>query len=96
MKLKYLAHADNGIKVLTDPYTAGTGKGKVDYLPITEDADIITVSHKHADHCFISSQHQKTIVLTDPKKLNLNNISFSGFSTFHDKEKGIKRGGNIN
>ncbi len=53
MDIKYLGHAsfliasDSGVKIITDPYEAGSG---LSYGEITESADIVTVSHEHSDH----------------------------------------------
>ncbi len=56
MKVKWLGHAaflftaDDGTKILTDPYVPGAYDGAVGYGKIEEVADIVTVSHEHADH----------------------------------------------
>jgi L-ascorbate metabolism protein UlaG (beta-lactamase superfamily) len=101
MKLKYLAHAaflltaNNGTRILTDPYKSGQTSGALNYLPITDNADIITISHSHYDHSFISQDHQKAILLSTPKTLELNAIEVSGLQVFHDSKKGKERGSNI-
>lgn len=101
MKLKYLAHAaffliaNNGTRVLTDPYKSGITAGALNYQPIDEDTDIITVSHSHVDHSFISKNHQKAMILTEAKALKFNSIEISGFQVFHDSDQGKERGNNI-
>ena len=53
MKIKYLGRvcfmitSEVETKIITDPYVAGDG---VNYGEIKESADIVTVSHGHADH----------------------------------------------
>ncbi|NIR17978.1 MAG: MBL fold metallo-hydrolase, partial [Desulfobacterales bacterium] len=48
MRVKWLGHAcflitsRDGLRVITDPYAVGGG---INYSPIKETADIITVSH---------------------------------------------------
>ncbi|GAI21058.1 unnamed protein product, partial [marine sediment metagenome] len=48
MIIKWLGHAcflitsEEGLKVITDPYTVGGG---INYSPIKEVADIVVVSH---------------------------------------------------
>ena len=44
----FLITSDSGTRIITDPYTPG-GFG-LNYGDIAEDADIVTVSHDHADH----------------------------------------------
>lgn len=71
MKLKYLAHAAflitsaKGTKILTDPYEPGGFNGAISYEPIDEQADIITVSHDHADHAYIASHHKNVQLIKD-------------------------------
>ena len=53
MKIKWLGHAsflitsESGLRIITDPYQTG---GELKYQPVTEVADIVTVSHDHFDH----------------------------------------------
>ena len=54
MKVKWLGHASmlmtssEGLRIITDPYTSGVLG--LNYAPINEEADIVTVSHDHPDH----------------------------------------------
>ena len=54
MKVRWLGHAcflltaDDGTRVMTDPYK--TGAFGLELRPPAEDADIVTVSHEHEDH----------------------------------------------
>ncbi|MDD4984520.1 MAG: MBL fold metallo-hydrolase [Dehalococcoidales bacterium] len=96
MRVKWLGHAsflitsDDGIKIITDPYTTG---GDLSYAGITETADIVTVSHDHYDHNNVSS------VRGDPEVVRVGTaevkgISFKGISSCHDEKGGRLRGGN--
>ena len=61
MKITWLGHASflvesqDGTRIITDPYEAGSYDGAVGYRPIEERADIVTVSHDHADHNAVDS-----------------------------------------
>ena len=56
MKINFLGHASflitgsDGISILTDPYQAGAFGGAIGYDPITDQADVVTISHDHEDH----------------------------------------------
>jgi L-ascorbate metabolism protein UlaG (beta-lactamase superfamily) len=56
MKVKFLGHAsflitsEKGVRIITDPYKPGCYGGGIKYAPITEEADIVTISHEHDDH----------------------------------------------
>jgi len=56
MTIKFLGHAsflitsDEGVRIITDPYEPGGYDGALRYGPITDEADIVTISHDHADH----------------------------------------------
>jgi L-ascorbate metabolism protein UlaG (beta-lactamase superfamily) len=101
MKLKYLAHAaflltaDKGTRILTDPYKSGSTAGALNYLPINESAEIITISHSHPDHSFIAPNNQEAIIINTPEMLKFNGVEISGFQVFHDSKKGKERGSNI-
>lgn len=95
MKIKYLAHAaflitsEEGIKIVTDPYTTSPGFG---YGEITETADIVTVSHEHGDHNNVASVrgNPKAVRTTEEVK----GIKIKGVVTAHDETGGSQRGKN--
>lgn len=95
MKIEYLGHscflftAENGRKILTDPYT------KVGYeLPSGISADIILVSHGHFDHSATDKVQGGEIVATSGQ-FHLQGIEIVGTETWHDPQKGSLRGKNI-
>lgn len=94
MKIEYLGHscflftAENGKKVLTDPYT------KVGYeLPSGISADIILVSHGHFDHS-ATDKVQGGEIIALPGKFCVQGIEIVGMETWHDPQKGRLRGKN--
>ncbi len=56
MLIKWYGHAAfrittaQGVNIIIDPYESGGFGGAVSYGPITDPADIVLVSHEHADH----------------------------------------------
>ncbi len=97
MKVKWLGHAcflleaASGLKIITDPYT--TTKG-VNYSPINETADIVTVSHDHFDHNGVSEVSGNPEVVTGANPGVHKGIQMKSIDTFHDEEKGSQRGTN--
>jgi L-ascorbate metabolism protein UlaG (beta-lactamase superfamily) len=97
MEVKWLGHAsfmiisEAGLKIITDPYPQGSG---LNYTPINEAADIVTMSHDHFDHNNISSVPGKPQVIIGSGAKNIKGIQFNGVSTHHDGSQGKERGAN--
>jgi L-ascorbate metabolism protein UlaG (beta-lactamase superfamily) len=97
MKLKWLGHScflitsETGLRIITDPYPQGSG---LNYSPINEAADIVTVSHDHFDHNNISAVSGKPEVITGNGVKNVKGIQFKGIATHHDESQGKERGTN--
>ncbi|UCE19759.1 MAG: MBL fold metallo-hydrolase [Gemmatimonadota bacterium] len=100
MKITWLGHAaflilsENGQKILTDPYEAGSYGGALAYQPINEEADIVTVSHQHADHYHPKGLKGQPEIITGSGVRTVGGFSFKGISTFHDPSEGTQRGDN--
>jgi len=100
MKIKWLGHsafsitASNGTTLLTDPYRPGAFDGAVAYGPIRESFDVVTVSHKHADHDGIDGLSGTPTVVDAVGRTEAKGIEIEGVATFHDKTGGSQRGRN--
>lgn len=98
MKIKWLGHAaflitsDSGVRVITDPYSRGGG---INYGPIQEPADVVTVSHKHPDHDNTGAVRGRPVVVDTPGTKAVKGIEFTGVPCYHDGAKGAQRGANI-
>jgi L-ascorbate metabolism protein UlaG (beta-lactamase superfamily) len=98
MKIKWLGHAsflitsDTGVKIITDPYEPILG---MNYKPIDEFADIVTVSHGHSDHNNIAAVRGNPQVIDESTPVEMKGIKISGIDTFHDSSGGNERGPNI-
>ena len=97
MKIKYLGHAaltitaDSGLKIMTDPYATSPD---LTYGKITEAADIVTVSHDHADHANVVAVGGNPRVVKGVGSFTVGGIEFRGIASYHDDEGGRMRGGN--
>ncbi len=97
MIIKWLGHAcflitsEEGLKVVTDPYSVGGG---INYSPIKEVADIVVVSHGHADHNNVSAVRGKPEVVKGSGTKIAKGVQFRGIATYHDTAQGKQRGTN--
>lgn len=95
MKIKWLGHAsflitsDTGTRIITDPYEPG---GNIKYGEINESAEIVAVSHEHADHNNVAAVRGKPEVIRGSAKVK--GIEFKGIPSYHDKAGGSQRGSN--
>jgi len=85
-----------GVRVVTDPFG-----GSMSYPPISVECDVVTISHEHHDHNGIEGIKGSPRILRglkDKKATYLNetvgDVNFRTVSSYHDTEKGAKRGEN--
>lgn len=79
------------VTVVTDPYDPEFVGLR---YPKTE-ADIVTVSHCHPDHNFISIVGGGPFVISQPGEYEIKDVSVFGFSSYHDDKQGTEKGKNI-
>jgi L-ascorbate metabolism protein UlaG (beta-lactamase superfamily) len=77
-----------GAAAVTDPYPPTIGL-KLSRL----DADLVTVSHEHANHNY-TQVVREAYEIHGPGEYEVAGISVIGVPTYHDAEKGAKRGRN--
>jgi len=98
MKVKWLGHASmlmtshDGLRVVTDPYTPGAFG--LDYAPIDVEADIVTVSHDHADHNNVSAVRGNPDIVRGGGTHDVKGVRFHGIDCHHDETSGSQRGAN--
>jgi len=101
MRIKYIAHAcflietSAGTRILTDPYEPGSYDGAVKYVPVSEEADIVLVSHDHADHNWVAGVAGDPIVVKEAGEQTVNGVQIVGVHSYHDTSLGSERGENI-
>jgi len=99
MKIEWIGHAcfcitgQNGVKIITDPYESGFG-GMINYGPVNESADIITISHDHGDHNHVSAVSGNPAIVRSAGITRAKNIEFRGTASYHDQSSGAKSGAN--
>lgn len=96
MKLTWLGHSSfkleesTGTTVVTDPYHSNVGYD----MPEVE-ADIVTVSHTHADHNAVEKIKSSPTVLNRVGAYEIAGVHILAGHTYHDDKKGALRGDNL-
>ena len=75
--------------VVTDPFPPSLGLR----LP-RQEAEVVTVSHEHENHSYLQAVREGAFEIKGPGEYEIAGVSVIGLSTFHDTEKGAKRGRN--
>ena len=75
--------------VVTDPFPPSLGLR----LP-RQEAEVVTVSHEHENHSYLQAVREGAFEIKGPGEYEIAGVSVIGISTFHDTEKGAKRGRN--
>lgn len=88
-KLQDKAGTD-GVTVITDPYNKEVGL-KVPNI----EADIVTISHDHADHNNIDALRGNPFIIDCAGEYDVKNVLIEGIDSYHDEEEGKLRGGNV-
>ena len=95
MDIYYLGHSAFRIvgkdaTIVTDPFDPKMVGLKFPQV----NADIITVSHDHADHNAIDQVENGAKVVSGPGEYEIRKVSIFGLSSYHDDKKGQERGKN--
>ena len=84
--------SESGFRVITDPYEPGGFGGAFRLGPPQEGADVVLVSHEHADHNYVRA------VLGNPEVVkgsrSVGKVSFEAVEAFHDAHGGREKGKN--
>lgn len=93
MEITYLGHSAFKIKgkeatLITDPYDSSMVGKKFSRV----EANIVTVSHSHADHNKTELVGGNPKIVSGPGEYEIRGVSIFGFPSFHDKKKGAERG----
>ena len=86
----FLLTADNGYSILTDPCDSETGYELEDIT-----CDAVTVSHDHHDHNCLASVAGSPLVIRTTGEHTAGDLLVTGYSSYHDDQKGARRGENI-
>ena len=94
MEISWLGHSCFRIRgrqatVMTDPYPPDLG-----YSLGKPTAHIVTVSHQHPGHSYVQGISGEPRLVTGPGEYEISGVLITGIATFHDLERGQKRGKN--
>ncbi len=94
MDINWLGHSCFRIKgrhatIVTDPYSPDLG-----YSLGKPTARIVTVSHSHPGHSYVEGVGDEPRPVTGPGEYEISDVLIIGMATFHDDDKGSKRGKN--
>jgi L-ascorbate metabolism protein UlaG (beta-lactamase superfamily) len=86
----FLLTSESGYSILTDPCDQDTGYELSDLV-----CDAVTISHEHHDHNCLAIVAGTPEIFRTPGEHRAGEIPVTGFSNYHDDEKGAHRGENI-
>ncbi len=94
MDISWLGHSCFRIRgshaiVITDPYSPSLG-----YSLGKPTARIVTVSHQHPGHSYVQGIGGEPRLVTRPGEYEISGVLIIGIATFHDADRGGKRGKN--
>jgi len=94
MDITWLGHSCFRIRgsrttIITDPYPPDLG-----YSLGKPTARIVTVSHQHSGHSYVQGVGGEPRLVISPGEYEIGGVLIMGIATFHDREKGKKRGKN--
>ena len=94
MDISWLGHScfrirGSHVTIITDPYSPDLG-----YSLVEPTARIVTVSHQHPGHSYVSGIDGEPKLVTGPGEYEISGVLIIGMLTFHDEEGGSKRGKN--
>ena len=96
MDIRFFGHAcfqmtdKEGRRVIVDPCEPGAFGGALDYLPPQGHADVVLVSHEHADHSYVRGVQGRPVVLRESGEAV--GVSFHAVKVPHDRLGGRVRG----
>src|SRR3989338_30493 len=93
MEITFIAHASfklrgNKATVVTDPFDPAFLNLK---FPKVE-ADIVTISHEHADHNYLPADILSPLLIQGPGEYESKGVNVIGVSSYHDDKNGGERG----
>ncbi|MGD0230203.1 MAG: MBL fold metallo-hydrolase [Syntrophorhabdales bacterium] len=101
MVIRWYGHAafrlttTQGVNIIIDPYESGGYGGAVSYNPVRDRADIVLISHDHADHNCTGGIEGTYTDVRKEGKYDIRGIRIRAIPTFHDPSAGSERGRNL-
>ncbi len=100
MKITYLAHScflietKDNVSIIIDPYRPGAFGDAIKYKPIDIPADIVLITHEHADHNAVDEVRGSPQIVRKSGEWIVKGIPILGIKTYHDTVEGRERGTN--
>lgn len=82
--------SNESVTLVTDPHDGSS----IGIQPPHVKADIVLVSHDHYDHNKVKVVEKEGTLVVREGETTVHDIHIASYSTYHDKEKGKKRGSN--
>jgi L-ascorbate metabolism protein UlaG (beta-lactamase superfamily) len=101
MLIRWYGHAAfrittaKGVTIIIDPYESGGYGGAISYAPITDPADIVLISHEHADHNCTATIGGTYNEVRKEGVYDILGVGIRAIPTFHDRSQGSERGHNL-
>ena len=101
MKIKWYGHAAfrvttaGDVNIIIDPYESGGFGGAISYGPIKDRADIVLISHDHADHNHTASIEGTFREVREQGTYDIGGVKIRALPSFHDATGGKERGRNL-
>jgi len=90
----FLVEAQDGTRLILDPYRHGAFDGALKCGPIDEPADVVLASHAHDDHGATDTIPGEPQVFVHPVSARVGSVQITGIEVAHDEAGGSKRGKN--
>ena len=90
----FLVEAQDGTRIILDPYRHGAFDGALRYKPIDEPADVVLASHEHDDHGATDTIPGRPQIFVHPVAAKVGGVQILGIEVDHDEAGGSKRGKN--
>jgi L-ascorbate metabolism protein UlaG (beta-lactamase superfamily) len=100
MKIKWYGHAafllttDAGTRIIIDPYQSGAFDGALSYGRITDEADLVLISHDHDDHNYTADIRGDFRIVKEEGTFEGAGVTVRAVAGYHDTSKGAERGEN--
>lgn len=101
MKIKSYGHSafklttGSGVNIIIDPYESGGFGGALSYGPITDEADLVLITHDHGDHNHTAGIKGSFTEVRAEGVHDLKGVRISALQVYHDGSRGKERGKNL-
>ena len=101
MKIKWYGHAafklitGAGVHIIIDPYQSGAFGGALTYGKITDEADVVLITHGHDDHNYTEDIRGKFVLIGSAGAREVKGVRIKAFPSYHDGSEGSEQGDNL-